>query len=334
MHPISGELVRMFPLSWRMSRGYALPGGALGEPYYIKWDPAPRPRGEGWVDGRFDERGLFTLGSFRNPVQIAQYALHRYDDAVAGDTGARQAFLAQADWMVSAQARDGTYRYDIPIPSYGATSNWISAMAQGEAASVLLRAFALSGDPAYRKAGARALASLFCDVRDGGASYIRAGDVFFEEAAIAPECHILNGHLYAAFAVWEYSRHVRDGADYAALHHDALATLTRWLPAFDARGWSCYDLAVDDAGRRHYAPLWYHHFHIAQLRVFSAMTGDERFAAMAQRWNDALSNPAVRARVWQHSARSLVRSIRRRLRRAPARAFVPLPAFSADSAQS
>lgn len=324
----------MFPVSWRMSRGYVLPSGALGEPYYIAWDPAPLPRGEGWVDGRFDERGLFTLGSFRNPVQISQYALHRYGDAVAGDPSARRTFLAQADWLRSAQAPDGTYRYEIPLPLYGATSNWISAMAQGEAASVLLRAFALSADAAYREAGVRALAPLFRDVRDGGASYIRGGELFFEEAAIAPECHILNGHLYAAFAVWEYSRHVRDGAGYATLHHDALVTLAKWLPSFDASGWSCYDLAVDDAGRRHYAPLWYHHFHIAQLRVFSAMTGDPRFAEMAERWNRALSDPAVRARVWTHSAQSLARSIRRRLRRAPVRAFVPLPGFSADPLQS
>jgi heparosan-N-sulfate-glucuronate 5-epimerase len=334
MHPIASELARMFPLTWRMRRAYVLPTGTLGEPFFVKWDPGPRPRGEGWIDGRFDERGLFTLGSYRNPVQIAQYALYRYDNAAAGDPDAVASFLAQADWLVRAQASDGTYRYDVPAALYSATTNWISGMAQGEAAAVLLRAYALTANGDYLKAGARALSSLFHDVRTGGASFIRGDDVFFEEAAVAPECHILNGHLYAAFAVWEYARHVRDDQDYAALHHDAQRTLNRWLSSYDDRGWSCYDLAVDDAGRRHYAPLWYHHFHIAQLRIFTSMTGDARYAAMAARWNRALSDYGVRARVWSYSAQSVLRAIRRRIRGAPVRGFVPLPAFRGEPMRS
>jgi hypothetical protein len=205
-------------------------------------------------------------------------------------------------------------------------------MAQGQAASVLIRAYALTRNEEYLAAGERALSPLFSPIERGGASYIANGDLFFEEAAVEPACHILNGHLYAAFAVWEYARYVN--ADrYGALHRDALGTLERWLPAYDINGWSCYDLAVDSAGRRHLAPLWYHHFHIAQLRVFAAMTSNAPFRQRAERWNDALARTPVRAQLWSYHAQSVFRGIARRIAREGVRPLQPLPAFTAGAAR-
>lgn len=330
MRAILGELQRMFPLDWTMRRGYRLPSGQLGERYYIQWSGAPRPAGEGWDAAGFDDDGVIRLGNYRNTVHIAQYALTQYEDAAYGDRAARDRFIAQARWLVASQRDDGGYPYPIELPAYNAPRGWISAMAQGEAASVLLRAFALTEDTRYRDAGVHALLPLGRDVSEGGASYLRDRDVFFEEVAAEPACHILNGHLYAAFALWEYVRHGIAGEHLTALHHGALRTVERWLPAYDADGWSCYDLAVDASGRRHYAPLWYHQFHIAQLRVFAAMTGSTRCAHMAEHWYMALSRRDVRARVWQYGAGSLVRAFERRLRRAPLRSFEPIQLASAE----
>ncbi len=319
----------MFPLSWRMSRSYRLPSDYVGQPYYIAWSGAPRPKGEGWNEATFHDDGVLKLGSYRNPVQIAQFALTQYALAYDGHHMARARFLAQADWLIEAQRLDGGYPYPIALPAYNAAPGWLSGMAQGEAASVLLRAYSLTQDPRYRDAGLRALAPLRRDVRDGGASFLRDGAVFFEEVAAQPECHILNGHLYAAFAVWEYVRFGLGDEDLAHLHANAVETLKRWLPAYDAGGWSCYDLAIDDAGRRHYAPLWYHHFHIAQLRIYALMTATPAFAAMAERWNEALERNDVRARVWRYNAKSLLRSLRRRVTHGSVVAFAPLPGATA-----
>jgi hypothetical protein len=161
------------------------------------------------------------------------------------------------------------------------------------------------------------------DIRDDGASYLRDGNVFFEEVAAEPACHILNGHIYASFGVWEYVVHGFADDALKALHDESVATLERWIDLFDADGWSCYDLAVDDDGRRHYAPLWYHQFHIAQLRVYAAMTGNARFGDVAERWNRGLDEFEVRARVWKYHAGSLARAVRRRIRKEPVRAFSP-----------
>lgn len=331
---IGNELRRMFPTNWKMRRGYRLPSDYVGQPYYIAWSGAPRPAGEGWNEASFYDDGVLKLGAYRNPVQISQYAFTQYALAYDGHAIARARFIAQADWLASAQRPDGGYAYPIPLPAYNAQPGWLSGMAQGEAASVLLRAFSLTADTRYRDAGVRALAPLLHDVREGGASFLRDGAVFFEEVAAAPECHILNGHIYAAFAVWEYARFGIGGRDLAALHADALRTLRQWIGAYDAGGWSCYDLAIDDEGRRHYAPLWYHHFHIAQLRVYAAMTQTPAFAMMADRWEDALDDSAVRARVWKYNARSLVRSLRRRVTRASVVAFEPIRDVTAPAVRS
>lgn len=324
---IASELRRMFPVTWAMRRGFRLPSEYVGQPYYIAWSGAPRPAGEGWNEAGFYDDGVLKLGSYRNPVQISQFAFTQYALAYDGNATARARFIAQAEWLARAQRPDGSYPYPIDVPAYNARAGWVSGMAQGEAASVLLRAFSLTCDTRFRDAGVRALAPLLRDVRDGGASFLRDGAVFFEEVAVAPECHILNGHLYAAFAVWEYTRFGLGGPELAALHNDALRTLIRWLPAYDVDGWSCYDLAVDDERRRHYAPLWYHHFHIAQLRVYAAMTDTPSFGAMSDRWRNALDDPKVRARVWKYNAQSLARSLRRRVTRRTVVSFSPMPSI-------
>lgn len=331
---VRNELHRMFPLRWKMTRGYRLPTGDPAQPYYISWSAAPRPIGEGWDAPVFDEHGVVQIGTYRNPVQLSQFGFHQYARACEGDERARASFLAQATYLAHNQRSDGGYEYPIPAPAFNAKPGWLSAMAQGEAASVLLRAHAITGDAMYLERGRHALEPLKRDMSRGGASTIDRGDVFFEEVAAEPACHILNGHLYAHFGVWEYVRFGFADDELTTLYHDALRTVERWLPYYDAGGWSCYDLAADSAGRRHYAPLWYHHFHIAQLRVFAAMTQRDIFAGMADRWESALHRYDVRARVWAYNAASLARAAARRVQRRATTAFQPivLPAAPTEPA--
>lgn len=322
---ISKELRRMFPLRWEMTRRYRLPTSEPDQPYYIAWSAAPRPKGEGWATAQFDRDGaLVTESGLYTPVTMAQFAFHEYAQYTAKKTPlARIRFLAQADYFVRHQRDDGGYPYSLALPDYGARPGWLSAMAQGEIASVLLRAYALTGDERYLERGVRALSPLKLDTRSGGATFFRDGAVFFEEVATDDPCHILNGHLFAAFGVWEYVRFGIAGDDIYALHQDAVRTLESWLPKFDCDGWSAYDLALDEHGRRHLSPMWYHQFHIAQLHVYGCMTGVRAFSEMSERWRDALARKRVRAQVWRYHADSLVHAVRRRISR-KGRTFRPI----------
>ncbi len=141
---------------------------------------------------------------------------------------------------------------------------------------------------------------------------IRDGLVFFEEFA-AQQCHVLNGHLFEAFAVWEACQFGNAGAELRSLHERAMQTLIQWLPLYDDNGWSYYQLAARK-GERHYASIFYHYTHIAQLNVFAAMTGCEQFRVFADRWRTGLNRVDVRRRVWKDSAKWLAQSVRRRVR--------------------
>jgi hypothetical protein len=189
-------------------------------------------------------------------------------------------------------------------------------MAQGEACSVFLRAFALTNEQRYAECAIEALKPLERSTDAGGATYMRDNDVFFEEVAGVPT-HILNGHLWAAFAVWEACEYGFASSALRELHEASIETLLRWLPLYDDRGWSFYDLGVQAGTKRHYVPITYHQTHIVELRVYAAMTGRAQFAAMARRWEESLHRWDVRARVWSDGAKRLAESAFRRMRKTP-----------------
>lgn len=314
------DLRRHFPLAWSMVRRCRLPEGRLGEPYYVSFEPGGGVFGEQW--NAFDESGVLCKG-VHNPVSIAQYALHCYDRLCAGDAASREPFLRHAAFLKDAQREDGTYVYTFAHRPYGLEPGWISCLAQGEAASVLFRAYALTSDRAYLQSAMNALSSYERDISDGGVSFIRGRDVFFEEVAGCPT-HILNGHISACFALWEALEYGFGSHAMRELHEAAIETLGRWLPFYDDDGWSFYQLAVRNNGERHYAPITYHQAHINLLHVYAAMTGRADFEAMSSRWRDGLARWDVRARVWRDSAHWLTGVVANRVRKAPASPWVPM----------
>jgi heparosan-N-sulfate-glucuronate 5-epimerase len=265
------------------------------------------------------------VGGQYKPVDIAQYALFQYGRLKAGYPEAETSFLNQARYLMRAQRPDGSYIYETPVPEYGAGPCWSSAMAQGEAISVLLRAWLWTGDDRFKAAAQSAAQPLCLDTRHGGVAYLRNGDVFFEEVATPDPCHILNGHLFAAFGIWELLR-VRLGNELLRnIFAASLETLSQWITLFDAEAWSYYDLAVDTTGARHLALLLYHNFHIAQLRVFAAMTGNAVFDVTASRWESALASFAQRVRLWSYGARVVARALLKRLGVGGSMRWMPMP---------
>lgn len=315
------DLRRHFPLSWHMVRRCRMPSGELGEPYYVSFEPDGGVFGEQW--NSFDADGVLCKGTY-NPVSIAQYALYCYDRVCAGDSGSRSRFITQARYLRDAQSPAGTYVYGFAHPPYGLEAGWVSCLAQGEAASVLFRAFALTNDTDYLDAAMCALRPYARDVREGGVSFIRGGEVFFEEVAGCP-VHILNGHISAAFAVWEASRYGFASAELRDLHSASIETLVRWLPLYDGGGWSYYQLA-QRGGKRHYAPITYHQAHVNLLLVYSAMTERDEFARMSAHWRSGLDRIGVRARVWADSAAWLGDALVARLSREAMQPWEPMSA--------
>jgi hypothetical protein len=291
------------PFDWKARRRHRSPGEPLG-PYYIEWSPDSSTFGEDWDWAPRDADGVILLPDKRtyHPVRIAQYGLHRHarwrDSRSAAD---RQAFVAQADWLAQNQRVHqgvaGCYPYDFPNPRFNAAAGWISAMAQGEAISLLLRAFASERDQTYFTAALRAAEPFRFDLANGGVVFRTAlGDTFLEEVAALPAAHILNGHIYSLWGLLEL-RGVYHEPWLDELARAALRTLRCRLKLYDSGFWSYYSLAGTPHGFRNVALLKYHLFHIAQLRVTAVLAHDQYFADVAERWERYARSPACRLRV-------------------------------------
>lgn len=304
-----------FPVIWK-DRKYLLPeaGAAIPGPYYITWQPDSGVFGEDWDRSPFDRHGvlLSLRGGFYHPIHIAQYGLHQH--ARWKETGAqhhRDAFLAQARWFRDNQRAQpggvrGAYPFEFPWPRYHAQSGWISAMAQGEAVSVLLRAHAAAPDDGFESAAILAAEPFRYPLEEGGVTARDSRGLFFEEVAAQPAAHILNGHIFALFGLWELARFGR--CSWAAeLVQEAVASLERSIHAFDSGYWSYYSLAPDRSGGAHLATHKYHAFHIAQLRVLAAMSGSQTFARTADRWRDYARDRGARLRVTRETLGGLLR---------------------------
>lgn len=306
------SLALAFPLDWNVKRQYRVPTAGIG-PYHIEWQAGGGTYGEDWTSAPRDTKGvLLTRGAAQyHPVRIAQFGLHAHARFLeTHDADARRDFVAQARWLAENQ-RDhagvaGCYVYEFPNPKYGAGPGWISAMAQGEAISLLLRAADVEPSAEYVEAAAQAAQPFRHTVAQGGVvARSASGDVFLEEIAATPASHILNGHIFALWGLLELQS-VRPQAWLGELAAGATETLRRRIALYDAGYWSYYSMLGTPGGFRHAAVLKYHAFHIAQLRVTAVLAGEPAFAAVADRWQAYADSPACRARVLANTLAGLV----------------------------
>ncbi|HEY2555417.1 MAG TPA: D-glucuronyl C5-epimerase family protein, partial [Candidatus Cybelea sp.] len=166
-----------FPISsWAHQRAWCV--DSLTEPgarrYFVEWNPDSSVYGEDFDGAPKDARQVLLSGAqaHYHPIRIAQFALHRFGVWSKGrDPGARADFLAQADWLRDNQRSDvapGLYIFDFPWSKYGAPAGWSSAMAQGEAISVLLRAHRIEPNAGYGDAAVRAAQPFAASIDRGG----------------------------------------------------------------------------------------------------------------------------------------------------------------------
>jgi heparosan-N-sulfate-glucuronate 5-epimerase len=250
-----------------------------------------------------DYRGV--IGLQYNPIAIAQWGLANYNRfCESGDQARWQKTLLAADWLTANLEQnahglwvwnhhfDWEYRDTLKAP-------WYSGLAQGQGVSLLLRAHAHSDDEKYQRAIDNAFVALTQPVAQGGVLLQDESlggekkDLWIEEYLVHPPTHILNGFMWALWGVFDFwlAR-----ADTSAQHifERGVETLLRNLDRFDTGYWSLYE----QSGTRlkMLASPFYHRLHIVQLRVMSKLTGDERFATVAGRWEGYAQRRSNRTR--------------------------------------
>jgi hypothetical protein len=298
--------------AYPVTRGFAPDGSGL---YPLDLRPLSRPFRPG-PDGVVAVAGPDGR-LWCNPVSASLYALAHHAEGGPGLAG----FLAQADHLRASQDANGGWRYPVPVRRYRVAPGWYSAMAQGLAASVLLRAYDATGQRSYLDAAGAAAALMLRPLPEGGcADYDRAGRPFLEECPADPPSHILNGAVFAIIGLCEYEtradaggqpfagERAAAGARLAAAGGRSAAAAGRLAAAagrlaaelggYDLGYWSRYDLRFTAP-----ASLAYHCLHISLLEVAAGLLGDEAFGRAAAGWRGYLRNPAHRLRAAANKAR-------------------------------
>lgn len=232
-----------------------------------------------------------------NPITTAQYGLAVYEEYLRGETDSLEDFFVQADWLVDNMASDGGLYYEFDLPGRSLTAPWLSAMAQGEAISVLVRAYYESGDIRYLDAARRAFEPLARSFAEGGVMHSDETGTWLEEYPEDPPSHVLNGAIFALFGLYDLERATGDER-VAALLEEATATLAENLDRYEEDGWVRYQLTGEEA----WATRTYYGLHVEQLRALSAITGLRRFEERAKKWE----RPLVNERRWL-AGRTVVR---------------------------
>jgi hypothetical protein len=206
---------------------------------------------------------------------------------------------AAARWLAGQLDDRGRLAYQWPMPhTYAIEPPWISAMTQGEAVSLLVRAAAEDNAPEeLLSAATRAVMPLLDP--SPVVTQTSQGPVL-QEYPTHPPAHVLNGWIFGLWGLYDLStigrRDVIPGevaARTSSAFEAGIAALAAWLPRYDTWGWSRYDLFPHPIV--HVASPFYHRLHIEMLRATDELAPGHGFEEMAARWERSAARPVAQA---------------------------------------
>lgn len=245
-------------------------------------------------------------------VWIAQWALGCLERHTAGE-GERwlAGATGAARYLLEIQAEDGGWPHPRPFPhTYRLEPQWLSAMMQGEGASVLVRVADRTGDERFAEAAGRALGPLLAPFEEGGLNATLGDGRFPQEYPTTPPAHVLNGGIFSLWGLRDVALALGSESAMAGFEHglDCLAgNLSRW----DCGYWSRYDLFPHPL--MNVATPAYHQLHIDQLRAMNLVAPRPELEAMAGRFSEYAASRSCRARAFATKVAFRLRVPRNRL---------------------
>jgi hypothetical protein len=240
----------------------------------------------GLLDGR-------PVGS--HYVVIAQYGLGCYERWLAQEGDAwLEAALRVGRYLVERQEPDGSWLNPLPLGhTFPLGAPWRCGMAQGEAASLLVRLHLETENEEFADAARRALSPLLRPTEDGGVCASLAGAPWPEEYPTPRPSFVLNGAIFAWWGMRDVALALSDLQARADFERgvDALAAN---LHRFDTGAWSLYCLYPHPVPP--IASIFYHQLHINQLTAMHALAPRDAIAAVRDRWLGYLESAGLRRR--------------------------------------
>jgi heparosan-N-sulfate-glucuronate 5-epimerase len=240
----------------------------------------------------FDGNGipLYTNdnGNYCHTVLISQFALGAYEHYLkTRDTTAKEQFFVCADWLRDNLKLRGNFYYwedTLPLPS-------VSAMSQGEGASVLIRAFSATGEATYLETAKEAIIPIFYDLSEGGVSIVKGENYIFPQEWPGDPLllNTLNGAIYAYLGVHDYYK-VTNDLDVKTIDDKILKTFQNTLGQFDTGYWSLYCQGPNHTP----ASAHYQLVHVQLLRILYSISGEKKFLKFAEKFEHQAQSPTCR----------------------------------------
>jgi len=238
-------------------------------------------------------------------VDVIQWGLGCFEHYLAGegerwlaaalDVGAHLLELQQRGGP-----RDGGWVHPRPFPhTFRLPPNWLSGMAQGEGASLLVRLHLQTGQDRFAEAAHRALKPMALPTGEGGVRAPIDGGPLPEEYPTDPPSFVLNG---AIFAIWGYHdvALALDDTDSARDFEAGVDTLAANLHRWDTGYWSRYDLAPHPV--MNVASSFYHSLHVNQLAAMNRIAARPELEQIGARFCSYSRSRVARSRAFLRKA--------------------------------
>ena len=234
------------------------------------------------------------VGFQRNPVTTAHQANEFYDIyKVNNDENSKTYFLNNVNWLVNNAVPKEDYlllQYNFPLPIYNLKAPWFSAMANGLALQVLIKAHELTQDFRYLIAAKSLLNAFFIEVEHGGITYKDSpNEWWYEEYASndknAKISRVLNGMLFTVVAIYDYYKYTND-SDAKLLFDKGINSIKKELYRYNNNGYSYYDLLGNP-------PHTYHQIHVDLTKKLYDITGELNLNKYSELWKNYNSPPLL-----------------------------------------
>lgn len=287
--------------------------------------PQARARGGGFLSTTFDQ----PVGAFVDPLGVrgyyldmtvkavtpswpppeldgvdvwvatAQWGLGAHERHLAGrDDAWLKAAVAAGEHLMASQEGSGPLAGGLvhrkPYPhTFRLDPPWLSAMAQGEAASLFVRLHAATGDERFAAAARAALGPLRVPSSEGGVRALIGGAPFPEEYPTTPSSYVLNGGIFSLWGLYDVATALGD-AGAAQEFAEGLEALAANAGRWDTGYWSRYDLYPHRL--TNVASVAYHQLHIDQLTAMALIAPRPELDALRSRFEGYSRSRICRAR--------------------------------------
>ncbi|KAK3714903.1 hypothetical protein QZH41_010904 [Actinostola sp. cb2023] len=227
-------------------------------------------------------------------TEIQSIVLHgngMIDNITLSRTARVDFFLAAADWFVRHQDDKGGWPSTVKrkiLEGIEIKPGWYSAMAQGQAMSLLTRAYYFTKNNIYLNAALKATSVFKIPSENNG---VRATFMdkyhWYEEYPTTPSLYVLNGFVYSLLGLHDLTLAAPANQKHEAeeLFQDGMKSLKMMLLMFDAGSGTFYDLRHISMRAPPNLARWdYHTLHVSLLMFLSGIDNDPIFKATSLRW--------------------------------------------------